>query len=183
MNNNTDEILIKKALENDSNAFEQLIKRYQQNVFQICMGYAHDADDANDLTQEVFIKVYKNLSKFKFNSKFSTWIFRIAINSSINYIRKEKIKKLFVRIDYEEVDKTLKANTKSDTNILRAEEKMRVRTVLNQLSTNQRKAFILSQYQDFSNKEIAEIMQLSVKAVESLIFRARENLKKIVLKM
>ncbi len=178
----SDEILVVKALENNSNAFEQLIKRYQDKVFHTCLGFVNNEDDANDLTQEVFIKVYKNLSNFQRKSKFSTWLYRITINTAINQVRKSKIKHLFIQVDSEEVSSLISSSEKSDEQLINKEEQQRINQILNKLPTNQRKAFVLSQYQELSNKEISEIMEISVKAVESLIFRARTNLKEIIFK-
>jgi len=177
-----DEILVIKALEKDSNAFKQLIKRYQEKVFHTCLGFVNNEDDANDLTQEIFIKVFKNLGKFQKKSKFSTWLYRISTNTAINHVRKTKNKHLFIQVDSEEVSNLIATSEKSDKELINKEEQERISRILNKLPTNQRKAFVLSQYQELSNKEISEIMEISVKAVESLIYRARTNLKNIIFK-
>ena len=88
----TDSEVIKLILQGDKEKFRILVEKYQQMVFRTCMGFLHNKDDADDLTQDVFIQVYQSLPRFKGESAFSTWIYRIAVNASLNKIRKSPLK-------------------------------------------------------------------------------------------
>ena len=91
----SDEQLIEKILSGDKEAFRLLMEKYQQQVFYVAMGFVHSREDAEDITQEVFIRVFHSLGSFKEKSLFSTWLYRIALNTSINYINKNKRQKFF----------------------------------------------------------------------------------------
>ena len=82
--------IISDILKGDKEKFRFIVEKYQQMVFRTCMGFVHDKDDADDLTQEVFIKAYQSLPKFKMESAFSTWLYRISVNASLNKIRDRK---------------------------------------------------------------------------------------------
>jgi RNA polymerase sigma-70 factor (ECF subfamily) len=86
--------LIEKILSDDKEAFRLLMERYQQQVFRVAIGFVHSRQDAEDITQEVFIRVYRSLSSFKEKSLFSTWLYRITLNTSINYLNKNKRRNL-----------------------------------------------------------------------------------------
>ncbi|HKL71371.1 MAG TPA: RNA polymerase sigma factor [Marinilabiliaceae bacterium] len=176
----TDESLIERIELGDDSAFELLVKRYQQKVFQTCIGFVHNEEDAADLTQEVFIRVYKRLHTFKGNSTFSTWIYRISMNMSLNFLRKRKVKHLFTRIDQNEGKQEIISEERTDQNILRRDEKKKIQRILQKLTVAQRKAFVLSHYQELSNQELADVMEISIKAAESLLYRARTRLREIL---
>lgn len=175
-----DNTIIEQILNGEKQAYTMLVKRYQQKVFQLCIGFLHNDDDAADLTQEVFIKVYQKLSSFKGDAQFSTWLYRIAVNMSINFQRKRKFQSLFQRIENEKESFQIAGENDADQYLKKEEQKQMVKTVLDKLPTNQRKAIVLSHYDDLSNNELAEVMQLSVKAAESLLFRARAQMQKIL---
>ncbi|MFC2087032.1 RNA polymerase sigma factor [Bacteroidota bacterium] len=179
----SDNDIVNKITGGDKEAYRLIVEKYRQAIFRICMGYAHDENDANDLTQETFINAYQNLHKFKFKSAFSTWLYRIAVNLSLNFIRSKK------RILLERYTNTSEASLRSleiSTNevlnpeqiILNEEQSNIIKKELHKLSDQQKTAFILSKYDNMSQKEIAEIMKISEGAVESLIQRAKVNLYK-----
>ena len=180
----TDNEIILKIVQGDRDLFRKLVERYQPMVFRTCMGFLHNKDDADDLTQEVFIQVYETLSGFKGDASFSTWIYRIAVNASLNKIRKSS-KNLFVqRLETAfGVDKSHDVSIQipdheSPENILILNEHREwVQKALNSLPENQRTAIVLSKYDDLSQKEIAAIMNTTEGAVEALIQRAKANLR------
>lgn len=177
---NTDESLIERINIGDDSAFELLVKKYQQKVFQTCVGFVHNEDDAADLTQEVFIRIYKRLHSFKGKSTFATWLYRISMNMSLNFLRKQKVKYLFMRIDQDQGEQEIISEERADQNILRKDERKKIASILQKLTTAQRKAFVLSHYQELSNQELADVLEITVKAAESLLYRARTRLREIV---
>jgi len=161
----------------DKEAYRQLVVRYQQKVFQTCMGFVHDEDDAADLTQDVFIRAYEKLSSFQGAAQFSTWLYRMTTNMAINYLRKRKFRSLFQRMDVEKNKSVASSGDYADAHILRTEQKKMLRLAVSRLTPSQHKAFVLSYYQDLSNQELADVMGLSLKATESLLFRARAKMQ------
>lgn len=176
--------LISDVLQGNTNAFEPLVTRYQDLVFNTCLGFVHDADEANDLTQDVFIRAYEKLAQFNHQSGFSTWLYRIAINASLNAVRSKK-KQVFQRLgNWFDSNNEAIFNLPSDLNItpenllLTDEQSALVQKELDKLSEKQRVAFVLSRCENLPQKEIATIMKISEGAVESLIQRAKTNLAK-----
>ena len=160
------------------------MEKYQKMVFRTCMGFVHNKDDAEDLTQDVFLQAYKSLSNFKGEAAFSTWIYRIAVNISLNKVRKSPVKIIMDQLDsFLGSDKGNKspfsvAETESPENILISREHTAwLNKALDSLPENQRTAIVLSKYDDLSQKEIAVIMNTSEGAVEALIQRAKKNLR------
>jgi RNA polymerase sigma-70 factor (ECF subfamily) len=149
------------------------------------MGFVHNKDDADDLTQEIFIQVYQSLYRFKGESAFSTWIYRIAVNASLNKLRKNTSNPFFHRLDAlfgtrKEKENSLPVfdNENPESILIRQENEKWVQRALDSLPENQRTALVLSKYDDLSQKEIAEIMRTTEGAVEALLQRAKTNLKK-----
>lgn len=161
-----------------------LVEQYQQMVFRTCMGFLHNKDDADDLTQDIFIQAYQSLSRFKGEAAFSTWLYRIAVNASLNKVRKSSKNLILQRIDaFFGTEKSgeapfLPSDAEDPENILIRQEHVEwVRRALDSLPENQRTAIVLSKYDDLSQKEIAEIMKTSQGAVEALLQRAKKNLR------
>ncbi len=175
--------IIKEILNANKDQYRLLIEKYQDQIFRTCMGYVHCEEDANDLTQETFIQAYQKLNKFKFNAAFSTWIYRIAINLSLNFLRKKK-GNLFDRIENSLDSLTAKPNIQiSDYSnpeeiLITNEYTEIISKAIEGLSDKQKTAFVLSKYEDLPQKEIATIMEISEGAVESLLQRAKVNLQK-----
>lgn len=166
----------------DKKACTLLVQRYQQKVFQTCIGFLHDENEAQDLTQDIMIKVCRSMDSFKGDSSFSTWLYRITVNMAINQNRKLKLRSIFRPLDAADNRALGQLSDNSDLRILRSEQKRIIRSALSTLTTMQRKAFVLSNYQDLPNSEVAEIMGLKTGAVESLIFRARMRLQEVLKK-
>lgn len=155
----------------DRHAVEQLVQEYSDMVFRTCLAYVQHEYIAEDLTQDVFIKVLERIDKFKGNSQLSTWIIRIAINLSLNYLRDNKKYLTQLEISGIEIEEASQ-DSKNERQIKKA-----VRQAIYQLPEKQRKVFILSFYLKLSYKEIAEITDLSISSIESLLFRSRKTLK------
>lgn len=176
--------LIQKLKSGDETAFKECVESHKDRVLNTCYRFVQNQDDAADLAQEVFIEVYRSIGHFREDAELSTWIYRIAVNKSQDFIRKQKRKKRFAFVlslagfgdEEKEVQLPASSNPHSDL-----EQKERIK-ILNQaidsLPENQKVAITLSKYESFSNKEIADIMDTSVSAVESLVHRAKNNLHK-----
>ncbi|KPJ73999.1 hypothetical protein AMJ52_02340 [candidate division TA06 bacterium DG_78] len=174
-----DSQMITAVADGDERAYEQLVKKYQHAVFNTIYRCLGNYEDIEDIAQEVFIKVWHKAKSFRKNSKFSTWLYRITVNQCLNYRSKHKQKLV-------SLDEMTEKERIPDSLIVEVDHEQRnkaeiVRKSVNKLPDRQRIALILSQFEDKSYKEIAEIMGVSLSAVESLIFRARENLKKTLI--
>jgi RNA polymerase sigma-70 factor, ECF subfamily len=184
----TDFEIIKQILEGNHQLFRNLVDKYQSMIFRTCMGFLHNQEDAEDLTQEIFIQVYQSLSKFKGESAFSTWIYRIAVNASLNKIRRTSGRFLFQRIEAffgGDKQKTwvipIPENELPENILIQKEHKEWIFKALNSLPESQRTAIVLSKYDDLSQKEIAAILNISEGAVEALLQRAKANLREKLL--
>lgn len=180
----TDIEIINIILHGNQDKFRMLVEKYQSMVFRTCMGFLHDKDDADDLTQEVFIQIYQSLNSFKGDAAFSTWVYRITINASLNMVHKNSRTPILNRIGSlfdsgKEKEKFPPAyyNEDPESILIRHEKSKWIQDALDSLSENQRTAIVLSKYDDLSQKEIAEIMKTTEGAVEALIQRAKANLK------
>jgi RNA polymerase sigma-70 factor (ECF subfamily) len=153
-------------------------------VYNLILSFLQNTEDAEDVTQEVFIEVFRSLNKFKGNSTISTWIYRISVNKSLDFLRKKNRKKRFAFINslFTNEDKNQEiiqvANFEHPGVLLEQKENARILfKLINELKENQKTAFILFHIEELSQKEIAEIMGISSKAVELLIRRAKLKLK------
>jgi len=149
-----------------------------------CYRLVNDKETAEDITQEVFIKVYSSIEQFRGDSQLSTWIYRIAITRSLDYLRAQKRKKRFAFLTYlyGDDEKQIEVEAPNEHNpgvLIENSERLKVlNDALDTLPENQRIAFSLSKYDELSSKEIAAILTTTVSAVESLIHRAKKNLEK-----
>jgi RNA polymerase sigma-70 factor (ECF subfamily) len=180
--------VIRSASAGDREAFKILVNNYQTGVYRVCLGFVHTAADAEDLTQEVFIEVFTSLVKFRGESEFSTWLYRIAVNKSLNYLRVKSRNNIISLFDFRAPANTVLNHdpaagddSSPDNVLIKADREKAIKDALNRLPGTQKTAFVLSRYDDLPNAEIAEIMQLSISSVESLLFRAKRNLRKILL--
>lgn len=179
---------IKNLKNGDREAFAELVAMYKDSLLNVCYGYIKDKDDAEDLAQDVFLEVYKTLPNFKEESSLFTWMYRIAVSKSLDEIKKRKsIKRsaFFEKrersdgADYE-MSITPSEELEPDEDLIRKQQQEFITYCLNKLADTQRTAFVLSQQDGFSYKEIAEIMEKSLSSIESLVHRSKVNLRKIM---
>ena len=177
--------IIQGLIQKDEKAFREFVDTHRQMVVNTCYGLIHVVEDAEDVAQEVFIEVYRSIGKFKGKSKISTWVYRIAVNRSLNFLRDNKKHSWLQSFD----DKVKSQSQKlfqmaagdeghPDFNVESSQRAMLLHEAVDSLPKNQRVAFTLNKYEDLSTTEIAEIMELSVSSVESLIHRAKKSLQK-----
>lgn len=178
----TEPEIIQKLQQGNEQAFKQLVDNYQKLVVNTCFGMVHSLEDAEDIAQEVFIEVFRSIQNFRADAKLSTWMYRIAINRSLNFIRDSKRRKWFRSFDDAVMEKNILINQLASENAGTEIENLQRANILHEaigsLPENQKTAFTLNKYEDRSYKEISEVMDLSVSSVESLIHRAKLNLQK-----
>lgn len=168
----------------NQHAFKQLVEEYQQMVFSTCMGIVHSVNDADDLAQEVFIEAFNSIENFREDAKISTWLYRIAINKSLNFVRDNKRNRFLQSIGMLNVPDIPDEPNHFDLpyeSLLEQQRSKMIQKAIDSLPKNQRTAFVLSKYDDLSYKEIADVMEISISSVESLLFRARKSLQKKLL--
>lgn len=180
----TDSELLQGIEQGDPQAGRLFVDRYQVQIYNICYSFLHNAHDAEDVTQEVFIEVLRNAAKFRGDSKLGTWIFRIATNRSLNFLRNNRKRKFWKEIDsFFDISGSKSdprdAEPMESSDILEQEEqKVALSSAIAALPDSQRTAFTLNRLDDLSYAETAEVMEISLAAVESLIHRARLTLRK-----
>ncbi len=169
--------------EGNKASFEDLMRKYFPRLVNFIYRYVGSREMAEDLTQEVFIRVYKSVANYKPQSKFQTWVFTIARNLSLNQLKRNKHKAVSLDATFSSDEGELKRqveDTRSespDEDILRRERSAVVKSAISDLPENQRVAVLLRRYEQFSYAEIADTMNVSVKAVKSLLSRAKESLR------
>lgn len=168
---------------NDAETFRSIVLQHQDMVVNTCLGIVSHLADAEDIAQDVFIEVYRSLHKFRGEAKVSTWLYRIAINRSIDFLRKKKRKSWVssFQATFETEDKALaiadQGQRSADDYLEQQERQQVLQNAIEQLPKNQRIAFVLHKYEDLTYKEVANVMKTSVSSVESLMHRARKKLK------
>ncbi|MCK5146338.1 sigma-70 family RNA polymerase sigma factor [bacterium] len=173
--------LIKDAQNGHSAAFKELVDRHKEKLYYLCLDLTGRHHDAEDLSQETFIKAYKNLSRFREESKFSSWIYRIAVNTHLNQRRKKSVTAMQTT---EKMD-TLHWGSEHTAAAVNPEEQAHAGQIqehidkaMDRLSPKERCVFILRHYDDFPLADIAEIMGISVGTVKSTLFRGIKKLRK-----
>lgn len=166
--------LIKNFIDGDESAFNELLKRHKEKVRNIIYVTLSNTDAIDDIAQEVFITVYKHLKTFRFESQFTTWLYRITINKCKDHLRKKSIRKIFLPLKDDEEHNVL-GSIDENTDI-----KHIVRKAIASLPDKLRIPIVLKDIEGFSYQEIADTMDCEIGTVKSRIFRGREALKNIL---
>jgi len=173
----TDESLVKDALGGDDQAFVQLVRRYKRKVFGLAGRFARDGDELDDICQEVFIKVYENLGKFRHEAPFEHWLSRISVRTCYDFLRKRKIERRFV--PWDSVSYEIEDREGIDTEA--AEEAQRILDWgLARLKPAERLVITLLELEEKSVREIAAVTGWSEANVKVRAFRARQHLKRLL---
>jgi RNA polymerase sigma-70 factor (ECF subfamily) len=155
-------------------AFDRLMERYQRDVYRLCYRYVNDHHDANDMAQEVFLKAYRAIRGFRGESAFSTWLYRIAVNTCLNFRSSRKP-------EAEEVSDALPDRSPGALAEVEREERSRlVRDAVKRLPEKQRATLILRVYHDLSLEEVARILGSSLGTVKANLFHALANLRRLL---
>ena len=178
----SDNDLIIEARNGNNTALSNLFYRYDKRVFSIAAQYFQSSDDAKDVYQEVFIRVYKGLKKFEFRSEFSTWLFRVTTNVCLTH--KAQYKKFQnVSISPDEHDESPKMELKSseenepDNQLISTETKGKIQSAVDSLAPKQRMAFMLKHIHNYKIREIAKMMECSEGTVKKYLFIATDKLR------
>ena len=181
-----DNELIKMAQKGDTGAFEQLLVKYDAHVINIAKSFRNDEEDAKDIYQEVFMRVYKGLKNFQFKSEFSTWLYRITTNVCITYQQKKK------KNDYQSIDKEYSGSDDDDSTTMAdyisgegstdelavsSDMSKHINRALDTLPPQQKMAFTLKYFQEYKIREIAEIMQCNEGTVKRYLFTAANKMR------
>ena len=182
--------LVKRAKSGDDDAFTELIELYSERIYNLGLRILRRPDDAADVLQETFIKVYEKIDTFDGRADFFTWLYRIATNHIFNFLKKERRRKWLNLMDKplsevlqeDQIDPLFwsRSAPQPDRQMEKSEREKRVWQSIQQLSPKYRVPLVLNRYEDMSYQEIAETMQLSLSAVESRIHRAKKELVKLL---
>lgn len=183
------EIIEQIKLKNET-AYRLFIDQHKDMVFRICHGFVNNKEDAEELTQDVFIEAISNISSFKKEAKIQTWLYRIAINRSLNFKRKQKQESFLERWGLSSsVEKEMQkynpsaAEEGAETKKITEENNLMLYSCIAALKEEQRIAFTLNKVDGFSYAEVAEIMKISLSKTETLIFRAKQKLQERLIKL
>jgi RNA polymerase sigma-70 factor (ECF subfamily) len=165
----------------DFAAFEELVRRYRNDVFRLSYHFLQDREEAWDISQEVFLKVYRALGQFRGEANFKTWLLRITANQCKDYLKKRRLQ----TVAFDERIRTEPASGAADPgNALEAEELGRaIQAALDRLSHKHRTAFLLREFEGLSYEEMAQVMNCNVGTVMSRLHHARQKLQRILIRM
>jgi RNA polymerase sigma-70 factor (ECF subfamily) len=175
--------LVRRARRGDLDAYDELVKRYQERIYATVYHMTSNHEDANDIAQEAFIKAYQALKSFKGGSSFYTWLYRIAVNKTINFLKQRKNKHHFSLNDIDfnaENDPDLVALVSDKTpfrNVGLTELQKKLNEALHKLSEPHRMVVVLHDVQGLSHDEIADIMECNIGTVRSRLFYARQQMQ------
>ncbi len=175
--------MIREALKGDNRAYQRLMGKYHDQIFNFIYRMIHDREQVEDLTQEAFIKAFSSLGSFNEEFAFSTWLYKIATNNCIDYIRKRKLQMYSIDKPIESRDSDYMfelpdESSEADQDVIRAQRAAFLRTAIAQLPEKYRRVIQLRHVEEKSYEEIAGILKLPIGTVKAHIFRARELLYK-----
>ncbi len=178
-----DEILIEEALAGKQRAFKALLSKHREAIYHVILRIVHNREEARDLVQETFMKAFGSLASYKSEYRFTTWLYRIAANSSIDYLRKKKIESLSLDQPVETKDGTVAIELPDwtynpEVDLVSKQRVLSVNEAIDSLPKKYREVIVYRHKQDKSYEQIAEILGVPVGTVKARIFRARELLKK-----
>ena len=175
-----DELTIKRAQQGDRKALEELIMRCEKRVYNTAFRFMGNEADASDMAQEALIKLYRNISSFKFKSTLSSWAYRITVNVCMDGLRKKKRAPLSLEHSLENGISLEDSTDGPEENALCAETKEDIQKALNLLSDSYKSVVIMRDIDGLSYEEIAELLDISIGTVKSRINRGRQQLKKLL---
>jgi len=180
--------LVQRVQAGDENAFRELVERYQSKVYSIIYGILRNRNDAEDIAQQVFAKIYFSIKNFDFRSSLLTWIYKITVNECYDYLRKKRVRKLVYESDFTEEDLRQLENTEQpveqvrplDTNLAQRDL---ARKLLARLPKEERALLLLKEVEGHSIEELAQMTGLNQNTIKVKLFRARQKLLKAARQM
>jgi RNA polymerase sigma-70 factor (ECF subfamily) len=178
MTERSDNELIELFQNGDDSAFNHLVLRYQEKVYWVARRFVNDHDGADDVTQEVFCKVYESLKEFRGDSSVYTWLYRITVNIALNSLRRQKVREFF-RID--EMFEVKDENTVGPDEVLeREEQKELIEEAIARLPEKQKSVFVLRYYEELPYEEISKVLKTSVGGLKANYFHAVKKIQEYV---
>ncbi len=170
----TDGALVFACQRGDREAFDRLVERYQRGIYRLCYRYVNDHEDANDLAQEAFLKAWRAIGRFRGDSSFSTWLYRIAVNACLNH-------RALRRPPTQELPESLPDPARgAEARALRDDEAERVRRAVSRLPDKQRATLILKIYHELTHEEVARVLGSTVGTAKSNLFQALVKLRRLL---
>jgi len=176
VDNDADQTLVDRCRKGDRAAFTELVIRYQRPIYNAAFWMLRKAEDANDVTQEVFLKVAERLDEYDSQYKFFSWIYRIAVNESLNLLRRNKRED---ELD-DDIDLPAPDSANPERQLGDAQLSRRIQGTLMRMSTNDRMVLTLRHFSECSYEEIGQILDLDEKTVKSRLFEARHRLRDLL---
>lgn len=176
--------LVERLCSGDINAFQEIVERYKKKIYYIAYDIVGDHHEAEDVSQEVFLKMYRALDRFRKDAKMSSWLYQIAVNSAIDSIRKKKTRRRINVEDIEQVghrERSLESENPEANPERRAVSSLMQRHIelaLHKVTPQERAVFVMRHYNEFKIREIADVLAVSSGTVKSLLFRALKKLRK-----
>jgi RNA polymerase sigma factor (sigma-70 family) len=175
--------LVEQLKKGDEAAFKTIVETWQNMVYNTALGIVQNAEDAEDIAQEVFVQVHQSIHSFKGDSKFSTWLYRITVTKSLDHARRKKRKKRFAFVrsligDHDELAINPPDFHHPGVTLDNKENAAVLFRAIAELPENQRIAFTLNKVEGLSYQEVSDVMKTTVSSIESLIHRAKNNLRK-----
>jgi len=168
--------LVAACLGGQPGAFDLIVERHRRSIYQLCYRFVGNHEDASDLSQDVFLRAYRGLNRFRGQSSIATWLYRIGVNVCLNRVSAKKPQMESIE-ERQHIDSRGESASES---VLRAERAVRVRAAVAELPRKQRAVLVLRVYHELSHQEIAEIVGTTVGAVKANVFHALQNLKKLL---
>ncbi len=162
----------------DPKAFEELYRRHHRQVYSLCLRRMHNPDDAEDLTQEVFIQVHRKLSSFRGDAAFTTWLYRLTVNQVLMHYRKAHIKKERQTCTLGESE--LKLLEKNGANFTYPDQPLLIKDALRKLADGYLRVYILHDVMGYEHEEVSEMLGIKIGTSKSQLFKARLRLRKLV---
>lgn len=174
MSEHDDQKLVKDCLNGNTDAFGELIDRYQKPIFNVALRFVNDYDEAQDITQTTFVKAFENLAGFRAELKFFSWLYRIAVNEALNTVKSLRTK--------EELTEMAAADTPTpEESLCRSELETNIEEALMELQIDYRIAVVMRHFADLTYREMSYVLDIPVKTVKSRLFSARRLLCDILM--
>ncbi len=185
---NEDTSLVQETLEGNQLSFQLLIERYQERIFGLVRHYTTQAVEVEDIVQDTFIKAFRKLSTFQHQSSFSTWLYRIAVNTALDFLKRSGRNPVQAVEDPENLSPTLESGPAQsilppDSRLEREEIGRITHEVLDELPEIFRTVLVLREFEDLSYQEMADLLGISIGTVESRLFRARARFKDALVRL